>query len=93
MADDDFRTESWRQLAGVKVPTIRYYEQIGLLPEAERCRATYSFTGSKAVERLHLFATPASWAFRWKPSARSRRSRRSHRRQEPSGLITRSANK
>ena len=24
------------QAAGVKVPTIRYYEQIGLLPNAER---------------------------------------------------------
>ena len=25
--------------AGVKVPTIRYYEEIGLLPEAERSAA------------------------------------------------------
>ena len=85
------------QAAEVEVLTIRYYEQFGLLPEDERSRTTSGSTGSKAFERLHLFATPASWAVRWKPSARSRcgswRSRRGSRRQEPSPLITRSANK
>lgn len=38
--------------AGVKVPTIRYYEQIGLLPEPERSAGNQRLYGSKAHERL-----------------------------------------
>lgn len=37
---------------GVKVPTIRYYEQIGLLPEAERSSGNQRLYGTKAQERL-----------------------------------------
>lgn len=40
------------QAAGVKVPTIRYYEQIGLLPEAERSSGNQRLYGRKAMERL-----------------------------------------
>ncbi|MCW1917368.1 helix-turn-helix domain-containing protein [Rhodobacter sp. KR11] len=36
----------------VKVPTIRYYEQIGLLPEAERSQGNQRLYGTKALERL-----------------------------------------
>lgn len=38
--------------AGVKVPTIRYYEQIGLLPEAERSAGNQRLYGRRALERL-----------------------------------------
>ena len=38
--------------AGVKVPTIRYYEQIGLLPEAERSAGNQRLYSRKAMERL-----------------------------------------
>lgn len=38
--------------AGVKVPTIRYYEQIGLLPEAERSSGNQRLYGEAALERL-----------------------------------------
>ena len=38
--------------AGVKVPTIRYYEQIGLLPEAERSSGNQRLYSRKAMERL-----------------------------------------
>ena len=38
--------------AGVKVPTIRYYEQIGLLPEPERSRGNQRLYGTDALERL-----------------------------------------
>lgn len=38
--------------AGVKVPTIRYYEQIGLLPEAERSTGNQRLYGRRALERL-----------------------------------------
>jgi DNA-binding transcriptional MerR regulator len=39
---------------GVKVPTIRYYEQIGLLPEAERSPGNQRLYGPKALERLNF---------------------------------------
>ena len=37
---------------GVKVPTIRYYEQIGLLPETGRSAGNQRLYGRKALERL-----------------------------------------
>ncbi|MDR5652792.1 MerR family transcriptional regulator [Ruixingdingia sedimenti] len=37
---------------GVKVPTIRYYEQIGLLPEAERSEGNQRLYGRATRERL-----------------------------------------
>lgn len=37
---------------GVKVPTIRYYEQIGLLPEPERSSGNQRLYTHKAHERL-----------------------------------------
>ena len=38
--------------AGVKVPTIRYYEQIGLLPEADRSSGNQRLYGERTLERL-----------------------------------------
>ena len=38
--------------SGVKAPTIRYYEQIGLLPEAERSSGNQRLYSRKAMERL-----------------------------------------
>ena len=38
--------------AGVKVPTIRYYEQIGLLPAAERSTGNQRLYTSTASDRL-----------------------------------------
>ena len=35
------------EAAGVKVPTIRYYEQIGLLPEPDRSAGTSGSMGSR----------------------------------------------
>ena len=37
---------------GVKVPTIRYYEQIGLLPEAERTAGNQRLYGQQTRDRL-----------------------------------------
>ncbi|SEI12674.1 MerR family transcriptional regulator [Paracoccus alkenifer] len=37
---------------GVKVPTIRYYEQIGLLPPPERTAGNQRLYGEKTLERL-----------------------------------------
>jgi DNA-binding transcriptional MerR regulator len=38
--------------AGVKIPTIRYYEQIGLLPEAGRSAGNQRLYGRDALGRL-----------------------------------------
>ncbi|MCL4187616.1 MAG: helix-turn-helix domain-containing protein [Rhodobacteraceae bacterium] len=40
------------QATGVKVPTIRYYEQIGLLPETERSAGNQRLYGRMALDRL-----------------------------------------
>ena len=40
------------QQAGVKVPTIRYYEEIGLLPEAERTAGNQRRYAADHVDRL-----------------------------------------
>ncbi len=40
------------EAAGVKVPTIRYYEQIGILPEPERSSGNQRLYSGKALERL-----------------------------------------
>lgn len=40
------------QAAGVKVPTIRYYEEIGLLPTAERSAGNQRLYPKAALERL-----------------------------------------
>ena len=40
------------QAAQVKVPTIRYYEQIGLLPEVERTAGNQRLYSRKTLDRL-----------------------------------------
>jgi DNA-binding transcriptional MerR regulator len=40
------------QAAGVKVPTIRYYEQIGLLPEADRSAGNQRLYDRQTQDRL-----------------------------------------
>ena len=38
--------------AGVKIPTIRYYEQVGLMPEAPRSEGNRRLYGEPTVRRL-----------------------------------------
>ncbi|OWJ80916.1 MULTISPECIES: MerR family transcriptional regulator [Paracoccaceae] len=40
------------EAAGVKVPTIRYYEQIGILPEPERSAGNQRLYGQPTLDRL-----------------------------------------
>ncbi|OZA12490.1 MAG: MerR family transcriptional regulator [Rhodobacterales bacterium 17-64-5] len=40
------------EAAGVKVPTIRYYEQIGILPEPERSAGNQRLYGTRTLDRL-----------------------------------------
>ncbi|MDF3604874.1 helix-turn-helix domain-containing protein [Paracoccus sp. DMF-8] len=42
------------EAAGVKVPTIRYYEQIGLLPAAERSAGNQRLYGRDTLNRLRF---------------------------------------
>ena len=44
------------RIAGVKVPTIRYYEQIGLMNEPERSPGNQRVYDEKAVQRLTFIA-------------------------------------
>ncbi|MCF6199911.1 MAG: helix-turn-helix domain-containing protein [Hyphomicrobiaceae bacterium] len=41
---------------GVKVPTIRYYEQVGLMPEPERSAGNQRVYDGQAVKRLSFIA-------------------------------------
>ena len=40
--------------SGVKVPTIRYYEEIGLLPQPQRSEANRRFYEAKDLQRLRF---------------------------------------
>ena len=40
------------EATGVKVPTIRYYEEIGILPEADRSAGNQRLYGRMALNRL-----------------------------------------
>ncbi|GFZ82222.1 MerR family transcriptional regulator [Elstera cyanobacteriorum] len=42
------------EAAGVKVPTIRYYEQVGLLPPAERSTGNQRLYGKATLDRLRF---------------------------------------
>ncbi|MFA5957795.1 helix-turn-helix domain-containing protein [Hyphomicrobium sp.] len=42
------------QKTGVKVPTIRYYEGVGLMPEPSRTEANRRLYGAEAVDRLRF---------------------------------------
>ncbi len=42
------------QAAGVKVPTIRYYEQVGLLPEPERSTGNQRLYARATLDRLRF---------------------------------------
>ena len=44
------------ELTETSVPTIRYYEQIGLLPEAARTAAGYRLYDQRTLDRLAFIA-------------------------------------
>jgi DNA-binding transcriptional MerR regulator len=49
--------------SGVKVPTIRYYEQIGLLDAPERTQGNQRRYGRTALDRLRFIAHARSMGF------------------------------
>ncbi|MCP4937440.1 MAG: helix-turn-helix domain-containing protein [bacterium] len=52
---------------GVKVPTIRYYEDIGLLPEPARSRGNQRVFEAAAVKRLSFIAHARELGFGLEP--------------------------
>ena len=55
-----FSVEKLGQAAEVEVLPIRYYEQIGLVPAAERSRGNQQFYGTKRFSSFSFFARPTS---------------------------------
>jgi DNA-binding transcriptional MerR regulator len=49
--------------AGVKVPTIRYYEQIGLIPEGARTSGNQRRYGKAELDRLRFIAHARAMGF------------------------------
>ena len=50
--------------AGVPIKTIRYYEDVGLLPKAQRTGAGYRLYSSNAVDRLQFIKKAQSLGLR-----------------------------
>ena len=50
--------------AGVSADAIRYYEELGLLPPAERTAAGYRQFGEEAVKRIHFIKDAQSLGLR-----------------------------
>ena len=59
----DMQISEAATLAGVSTPTIRYYEQIGLLPRASRSAAGYRRYSETAVEELRFIRKAQALGF------------------------------
>ncbi len=49
--------------SGVSIDTLRYYEQLGLLPRAVRTRSGYSVYDSKTIDRIAFIKRAKSFGF------------------------------
>jgi DNA-binding transcriptional MerR regulator len=56
MTDSRYRIAEVAKRTGFSTPTLRYYEDIGLLPPAERTAAGYRLYDDRDVERLNFIA-------------------------------------
>ena len=56
MTEGRYRIAEVAQRTGFTTPTLRYYEEIGLLPPAERTPAGYRLYDDRAIERLTFIA-------------------------------------
>lgn len=59
----DYAIGELSSLSGVKVPTIRYYEGIGLLPEPPRTEGNQRRYDASALDRLRFIAHARSMGF------------------------------
>src|SRR5687768_10980307 len=56
VTDGRYRIAEVADRTGFSTPTLRYYEEIGLLPPAERTPARYRVYDDRAVDRLRYVA-------------------------------------
>jgi DNA-binding transcriptional MerR regulator len=56
MTEGRYRIAEVAKRTGFSTPTLRYYEDIGLLPPAERTPAGYRLYDERAIERLTFIA-------------------------------------
>ena len=56
LTDGRYRIAEVAERTGFSTPTLRYYEEIGLLPPAERTAAGYRLYDDRAIERLIFVA-------------------------------------
>jgi DNA-binding transcriptional MerR regulator len=56
LTDGRYRIAEVADRTGFSTPTLRYYEEIGLLPPAERTAAGYRVYDDRAVDRLRFVA-------------------------------------
>jgi MerR family copper efflux transcriptional regulator len=56
VTDGRYRIAEVADRTGFSTPTLRYYEDIGLLPAAERTPAGYRIYDDRAIERLRFVA-------------------------------------
>jgi MerR family copper efflux transcriptional regulator len=56
MTDGRYRIAEVADRTGFSTPTLRYYEEIGLLPPAERTAAGYRVYDDRALDRLRFVA-------------------------------------
>jgi len=54
MSETAYRIGDLGRLTGTKVVTIRYYEKVGLLPEAPRSAGNYRIYGTDDLNRLRF---------------------------------------
>ena len=57
------------RLTGTKVNTIRFYEEGGLLPQAERTSSGRRIYRDEDTSDWRSYASAGTWGFRWLPSA------------------------
>ena len=56
MTEGRYRIAEVAERTGFSTPTLRYYEEIGLLPSADRTPAGYRLYDERAIERLTFIA-------------------------------------
>ena len=56
MTEGRYRIAEVADRTGFSTPTLRYYEEIGLLPPAERTAAGYRVYDDRAIDRLRFVA-------------------------------------
>ncbi|HYN98235.1 MAG TPA: heavy metal-responsive transcriptional regulator, partial [Actinomycetota bacterium] len=59
-----FKVSEVAKRAGVSADAIRYYEELGLLPPAQRNSAGYRQFGEEAVKRIHFIKDAQSLGLR-----------------------------